>query len=417
MADPKATLGRQTEVRQQALEQELRELLDVVGPPQLVELLLERSFQLRSTDIHFDPNENGLRVRLRVDGMLHDVMQVPPEQSAQMVSRIKLLAGMDITERRLAQDGHISRFFLNEQRDVRVGSGPTTFGERLVLRLMPATGGFVKFGDLGLEPDQVELLTKFASMPYGMILSAGPVGSGKSTTIYSCLELVNNPSKSLVTIEDPVERRIRGVNQVQIEQKIGFGFVEALRGVLRQDPNVVMVGEIRDPETAHIGVRAARTGILVLSTLHAQDAASAFDVFRDFGIPTMFIGDSMLAVVAQRLLRKVCQSCKQAVVADEATRLMLGAENHQGDLVLARGTGCEACFQTGYSGRTGVFEIIGVDDELKHALIKGAPRLEVTRLARARGMGSLQTAAVRKVISGATTIEEMNRVLLTDPDA
>jgi type II secretory ATPase GspE/PulE/Tfp pilus assembly ATPase PilB-like protein len=417
MATPQTTDPSRAHVPQKALEQELRELLDVVGPAQLIELLLERSFQLRATDIHFDPAEDGLRVRLRVDGMLHDVLRVASQQSPQMVSRIKLMANMDITERRLAQDGHIAHMFLDRQRDVRVGSGPTTYGERLVLRLMPDVGGFHRFEDLGLEPDQVKMLTRYVAQPYGMILSVGPVGSGKSTTMYSCLEMVNAPTKSLVTIEDPVERRIAGVNQVQIDSKIGFGFVEALRGVLRQDPNVVMIGEIRDPETAHIGVRAARTGVLVLSTLHAQDAASTFDVFRDFGIAPMFIADSLLAVVAQRLLRKVCEKCKETYVADETTRHVLGLGDRADEVKLVRGKGCESCFHTGYLGRVGVFEIIGVEEELKHALISGAPHLELVNIARARGMSSLQAAAAKKVINGITSVEEMNRVLLIDPTA
>lgn len=410
-----ASPSRAVQVRQRALQQELRELLDVVGPAQLVELLLERSFQLHATDIHLDPNEAGLRVRLRVDGMLHDVLQVPPEQSLQMVSRVKLMAEMDIAEKRLAQDGHISRRFLDEQRDVRVGSGPTTFGERLVLRLMPDSGSFKRFDELGLDPEQIAILRRYVGLPYGMILSAGPVGSGKSTTIYSCLELLNDPTKSLVTIEDPVERRVPGVNQIQIEPRIGFGFVDALRGVLRQDPNVVMIGEIRDPETAHIGVRAARTGVLVLSTLHAQDAAASFDVFRDFGIPPMFIADSLQAVIAQRLLRKVCQHCRTSVVADEAARQVLGVEDSPGDVLLWRGNGCDACFQTGYLGRTGVYEIIGVDEELKHSLIAGAPRQELLAISRARGMQSLLASAARRVVDGTTSIEEMHRVLLSDP--
>lgn len=407
--------SKKTEVRQKALEAELSTLLGVVGPAQTVELLLERATQLRATDIHLDPNENGLRVRLRVDGMLHDVLQVPPEQSLQMVSRVKLMAEMDISEKRLAQDGHISRQFLDQRRDVRVGSGPTTFGERLVLRLMPEGGSYTRFDELGLEPDQIELLTKYVSMPYGMILSVGPVGSGKSTSMYSCLEYVNSPSKSLVTIEDPVERRIPGVCQVQIKPEIGFGFVEALRGTLRQDPNVVMVGEIRDPETAHIGVRAARTGVLVLSTLHAQDAAASFDVFRDFGIPPLFIADSLLAVMAQRLLRKVCQHCKETTVADETTRQILGVAGQAGDVLLTRGKGCDACFHTGFFGRTGVFEVVVVDEELKHGLSSGIPRADLVRLARSRGMHSLQAAAARKVVTGVTSIEEMNRMLLIDP--
>jgi len=249
-----------------------------------------------------------------------------------------------------------------------------------------------------------------------MILAAGPVGSGKSTTIYNCLELVNDEVKSLVTIEDPVERRIFGVNQIQIDPRIGFGVVEALRGVLRQDPNVVMIGEIRDPETAHIGVRAARTGMLVLSTLHANDAAAAFDVFRDFNVPAMLLAETLQLVLSQRLLRTVCRHCKTDVPADQAAREILGIDPHDATEVrLARGRGCDACFQTGYLGRTGVFELIAVDDDLKHGLYAGLPRGELVKIARAKGMRSLAAAAARKVLDGMTTVEEMTRVLLADP--
>jgi type II secretory ATPase GspE/PulE/Tfp pilus assembly ATPase PilB-like protein len=412
MTGETATRRAENEIRQKALRLELQELLDVVGPAKIVDLLLERSFQLHATDIHLDPQENNLRVRVRVDGMLHDVLEVPEEMAPHMISCVKLMADMDITERRLAQDGHISRHFLNEQRDVRVGSGPTIFGEHLVLRLMPDSQTYRRLEDLGLDADQIAQLRSFLALPYGMIHAAGPVGCGKSTTMYSCLELINDPTRSLVTIEDPVERRILGVNQIQIDAKIGFGFVEALRGVLRQDPNIMMIGEIRDPETAHIGVRAARTGILVLSTIHANDAAASFDVFRDFGIAPMFIADSLLTVVSQRLLRKVCPHCRVGYAADEATRRVLGVS---GELELSRGTGCDACFQTGYMGRTGVFELIGVDDELKHALLEGASRSELVRIARAKGMRSLRAAAVKKVLDGITTVEEMDRVLLSEP--
>lgn len=404
-------MGERPEVRQKALREELRELLTVVGPAQVVDLLLERAFQLRATDIHLDPDESGLRVRLRVDGMLHDVLQVPPELAPPMISRVKLMAGMNITEKRLAQDGHITYEFVDQQRDVRVGSGPTIVGERLVLRLMPDSRAFRQLEELGMEPEQIAQLKRRIGLPYGMILAAGPVGCGKSTTMYGSLEVLSSPVKSLVTIEDPVERRIPGVNQIQIEPKIGFGFVEALRGVLRQDPNVMMIGEIRDAETAHIGVRAARTGVLVLSTIHANDAAASFDVLRDFGIPPMFIADSLQAVVSQRLLRKVCPHCKTIVLADEATQAILGAgPNTQ----LVRGRGCDACFETGYLGRVGVFEIIGVDDELRHALLMNAPRGELLRIAKGKGMRTLQMTATKKVLEGETTVEEMNRVLLMD---
>ncbi|HUQ68101.1 MAG TPA: ATPase, T2SS/T4P/T4SS family, partial [Planctomycetaceae bacterium] len=266
------------ESRQKALQEELRELVDLVGPAPLVDLLLERAFQLRATDIHFDPTKTGLRVRLRVDGMLHDVLQLPPEMMSQVVSRVKLMAGMDITERRFSQDGHITSAVLKHQRDVRVGSGPTLYGERLVLRLMPDNSTYTKLEELGLDDEQTATIKRCLKLPYGMVLSVGPVGSGKSTTMYSCLEVLNQPGRSLVTIEDPVERRCDGINQVQIEPRIEFNFVEALRGILRQDPDVVMVGEIRDSETAHIAIRAGLTGVRVLSTLHANDTASCIDV-------------------------------------------------------------------------------------------------------------------------------------------
>src|SRR5258708_2557355 len=407
---------RQSEIRQKALREELHELLDVVGPAQLGDLLLERAYQLHTTDIHLDPQEAGLRVRVRVDGLLHDVLNVPPELAPQMVSRVKLMAGMNITEKRLAQDGHISQQFLDQQRDVRVGSGPTTFGERLVLRLMPDSPRVRRPEELGLDADQTEQLRAYLRLPYGMILAAGPVGSGKSTTMYNCLELVNDEVKSLVTIEDPVERRILGVNQIQIDPRIGFGFVEALRGVLRQDPNVVMIGEIRDPETAHIGVRAARTGMLVLSTLHANDAAAAFDVFRDFNVPAMLLAETLQLVLSQRLLRTVCRHCKVEIVADPAAREILGLDRHDATEVrLARGRASDSCFQTGYLGATGVCALIGVDDDLKHGLYDGLPRSALPEIARAKGMRSLAAAAARKVLDGITTVEEMTRVLLVDP--
>jgi type II secretory ATPase GspE/PulE/Tfp pilus assembly ATPase PilB-like protein len=230
---------------------------------------------------------------------------------------------------------------------------------------MPDDQSYRQFDELGLEPDQIELLEQYISRPYGVVLSVGPVGSGKSTTMYSCLERLNDPRKSLVTIEDPIERRIPGVNQVQVDPKIGFQFVEALRGVLRQDPNVMMIGEIRDPETAHIGIRAGRTGIMVLSTLHAHDSVSSIDVLRDFGIAPMFIADSLQAVVSQRLLRRVCPHCRVPAPADEASCRVLGIDptDKRGEN-LVRGEGCDACFHTGYFGRTGAFELLILDDEI-----------------------------------------------------
>lgn len=409
------TATQKMDSRQRALQEELRELIDVVGPAQIVDMILERAFQIRATDIHLDPNEDGLRVRLRVDGMLHDILQVPPSISMQMVSRAKLLAGMNIAEKRLSQDGHISQNVGGISRDIRVGSGPTIFGERLVLRLMPDRTSYTKLDELGLDPEQIKQLKHYITHPYGMVLSVGPVGSGKSTTMYSCLELLNEPHKSVITIEDPVERRIPGVNQIQVDTRIEFTFVAALRGVLRQDPNVMMIGEIRDPETAHIGIRAGQTGVLVLSTLHANDAASCIDVFRDFGVPSMFIADSLQAVISQRLLRKVCKNCKTPFHPDEATCQVLGIDPQTAQGVeLFKGAGCDSCFNTGYSGRVGVFELLALDDELKHEILTGAPRSDILKLAVSKGMKTLQQTATRKVLEGETTVEEMHRVLLAD---
>jgi type II secretory ATPase GspE/PulE/Tfp pilus assembly ATPase PilB-like protein len=403
------------ESRQKALQEELRELVDLVGPAPLVDLLLERAFQLRATDIHLDPTKNGLRVRLRVDGLLHDVLQLPAEMMSQVVSRVKLMAGMDITERRLAQDGHISSAVLKHQRDVRVGSGPTIYGERLVLRLMPDGTTYTHLEELGLEPPQIELLRKALKMPYGMVLSVGPVGSGKSTTMYSCLELLNQTDDSLVTIEDPVERRIEGVNQIQVEPRIDFNFVEALRGVLRQDPDVIMVGEIRDPETAHIAVRAGLTGVRVLSTLHANDTASTIDVFREFNIPPMFIADSLNCILSQRLVRKTCQKSFEDYTPDLAEATFLGLSPEEASTVkLRRGVPSEANFHTGYLGRTGVFEVMPVDNDVRMAVLSGRSASELRQLAVSRGMQTLEQSALRLVRAGQSTLEEMHRVLMTE---
>ena len=399
--------------RQQALREELRQLADVVGPAPLVDLLLERAFQLGATDIHFDPHDAGLRVRLRVDGLLHDVLHLPPDMTAQVISRIKLMAGMDITEKRLAQDGHISNTALRQERDVRVGSGPTIYGERLVLRLMPDQASFTNLEDLGLDGEQLDAVKKCISGPYGMVLAVGPVGSGKSTTIYSCLRYLSDATQSLVTIEDPVERRIEEVCQIQVDQKIKFGFVEALRGVLRQDPDVMMIGEIRDPETAHIACRAALTGITVLSTLHAGDAVSTVDVFREFNLPPMFVADSLKGVISQRLVRKVCPHCRTTHHPDSASCQLLGIKPSEGERIeLAQGRGCEFCFQTGYHGRTGVFEILPMSSELRQAILREKSHDELREIACRNGMQTLEAATRRKVLDGVTSVQEMHRVLV-----
>ncbi|MEM7810227.1 MAG: GspE/PulE family protein [Planctomycetota bacterium] len=410
--DPKASTG---DSRQKALQAELAGLAGVVGPGPLVDLLIERAFQLNATDVHFDPTADGLRIRLRVDGLLHEVLRLPASMRSNVVSRVKLLAGMDITERRHAQDGHISNSAARNERDIRVGSSPTIFGERLVLRLMPDSRAFTKLAELGLYEDQAELLMKQIGQPYGMVLTVGPVGSGKSTTMYSCINALNKDDVSLTTIEDPVERRVEGINQIQVEPKIGFGFPEALRGVLRMDPNVMMVGEIRDPETAQIAARAGLTGVLVLSSLHANDAVSAIDVLREFGVPPMFIADAVNCIVSQRLLRVIDPENSEKYRPDGAECELLHIEHHEAEHVeLTRGIAADTNFHTGYAGRTAIFEVLPLDEEFRRAVRHGASTSELRELAKAHGMQTLEDSARRKVREGVTTTEEMLRVLLSN---
>jgi len=402
---------RRNPSEQRALQAELRELADVVGPGPLVDLLLERAFQMQATDIHLDPTGEDLRVRVRVDGLLHDILRLPSDSQNQVISRVKLLGGMDITERRHAQDGHISNSIGGIDRDVRIGSGPTIHGERLVLRLMPESGNYSKLNELGIRPEQQELLERQLARPYGMILAVGPVGSGKTTTMYAGLHGLNEPHSSLVTIEDPVERRIDGVNQIQVDNRTSFGFAEALRACLRQDPNVMMVGEIRDAETAHIAGRAALTGVLVLSTMHANDAASAIDVLREFDVPPAVIADAVNCIVSQRLLRRASERSREEYAPDDATAEMLGLTSEERDgAQLVRGVPAEENFQTGYVGRTGVYEVMPVDGDVRKAILRGASTREIRDIARENGMSTLEAEARKKVLSGDTTVEEFVRL-------
>lgn len=402
-----------SESRQRALQEELTSLIDVVGPAPLVDLLLERAFELGATDIHFDPRPTGLHLRLRLDGVLHNILRVETQYVSQLISRIKLLAGMDITEKRVAQDGQISASMLRSRRDVRVGAGPTIHGERVVMRLMPDGAQFTQLHQLGMTVQQVGQVEEAMKSPYGVILSVGPVGSGKSTTTYACLTALNDPGSSLVTIEDPVERRIDGVNQIQIDPKIKFGFVEALRGVLRQDPDVIMVGEIRDPETAHIAIRAGLTGTRVLSTLHAGDTGATVDMFREFQVPRMFLADAIKCVIAQRLIRKVCEKNREYHPPDAAMAQLLGLSPEEAEKTqLARGVPSDANFHTGYFGRTGVFEVLAVDDDLRDLLLQGKSGRSIYDAARKKGMQTLEENAAAKVLEGVTTIEEMVRVTI-----
>jgi len=395
-------------VRERALREELNALVDVVGAAPLVDILLERAFQMHATDIHLDPTPDGLRVRIRVDGLLHDVLELPTDLMSQVISRVKLMANMDITERRFSQDGHIANTALKHERDVRVGSGPTIHGERLVLRLMPDNRSLNRLDELGLEPEQAELVERYLLSSYGMILSVGPVGSGKSTTMYSCLEMLNAPAKSLATIEDPVERRVEGVNQIQVDPRIDFGFVEALRGVLRQDPNVMMVGEIRDKQTLEVTIQAALTGHLVLSSLHTNDAPSTITRLLDLGAQPYLIGATLLGILAQRLVRTLCPHCKKPGKLDKTAweNLVFPTKLMMPDTAYLP-VGCDECRNTGYMGRTGIYESLVIDKNIRN-LINTTSNLQLyLESADKQGMESLKISGAQKIVEGLTTLEEI----------
>jgi type II secretory ATPase GspE/PulE/Tfp pilus assembly ATPase PilB-like protein len=394
-----------------ALAAELAELIGAVEPTSFVNVLLQRGFSNRATDLHLDPFAGGLRARFRVDGALQDIVRIPGAYGTHVISRIKVLCGMDITDKRLPQDGQIvASQVTGIPRDVRVSSIPTILGERLVLRLMPPSDQFVTPDTLGLSPEQLRTVYRFLSAPYGLLLVVGPVGAGKTTTVYSLLSQLNQPDRSVVTIEDPVERRIPGASQIQVDTKTGLLFASALRGVLRQDPNVISIGEIRDAETAQIACRAATTGVLVISTLHANNTASAIDVLRNFGISAMTIADCLRGVIAQRLVRLVPDESKELYTASESECRLLNcspAEPPQ----LTRGLGSENNLNTGYFGRTAVTETLEISPSIRNLICDEKPAYVIREIAEKEGMTSLQESARQLVLAGRTTVSEYGRLV------
>jgi type IV pilus assembly protein PilB len=378
---------------------------------ELVNDVLLRACDCQATDIHFDPQENGLRVRYRIDGQLQDILFVEPAMATPVVSRLKIISNLNIVERRHSQDGRITIQHHNRARDLRMATFPTTFGEKIVIRIHEVLTDVQGFSHLGMTAEQAETLDRLIAQPYGAVLVAGPVGAGKTSTLYNCLERINSPMKNIMTIEDPIEHRIPGVNQAQITQG-EMGFSEGLRAMLRQDPDVIMIGEIRDDETARIGIRAALTGVLVFSTLHGSDAPSTISNLYNFGIPGYQLSSSLLAIVSQRLIRRICPYCRITYAASEKEVMALELEpaEHR-DLHLHRGLGCPACFQTGYLGRMGIFEIMVVGEELRDLIFQQIPKDVLRRVAVDLGMRTLKHSAVDKILEGMTTLEEAYRVV------
>jgi general secretion pathway protein E len=400
----------------------LRDLASEAPVIRLVNLLINRAVEQRASDIHIEPFENELKVRYRIDGVLHDIEQPPRRQQAAIVSRVKIMAKLNIAERRLPQDGRIKLRTMGKEIDMRVSTLPTLYGESVVLRILDRSSIVLDLEQLGFPLDTLGQFEKLIVRPYGMILVTGPTGSGKTTTLYGALEKINSPDKKIITIEDPVEYQLSGVNQIHVKPQIGLTFANGLRSIVRQDPDVIMVGEIRDPETAEIAVQAALTGHLVFSTLHTNDAAGAVSRLLEMGVEDYLLASSLLGVLAQRLVRKVCVRCRQAVPAGEA---LLGA----GDLTrstverfanvtapgsngasIYRAAGCEECSGTGYRGRSGIYELLMIDESIRELILKHASADAVKASAVAKGMRTLRDDGWLKVREGTTTVAEVLRV-------
>jgi type II secretory ATPase GspE/PulE/Tfp pilus assembly ATPase PilB-like protein len=385
------------------------EVDDTTTAVQIVNAIFAGAIEARATDIHIEPQVPRMRVRYRIDGMLFDVLTVPQPLETSLISRIKVLADMNITERRLPQDGRLSCYLDGQEYNMRVATIPTAYGEKLVLRLLIKSNVLTGLKQLGLEPDDEQHLRSLIAKPQGMILVTGPIGSGKTTTLYAALNEVNILTNNIVTIEDPVEYQLTGINQVEVDTKIGLTFASGLRSILRQDADILMVGEIRDVETATVAVRAALTGQQVFSTLHTVDAPSAITTLGNFGIQPYLIASALSGVVAQRLVRRICSVCRQWYTPSPAILRHLGLKPGQREWQFAYGTGCETCYYTGYLGRTGLFEILRVSETVRHMIIVQESEHALKTAAIREGMHTLQQSGITKIIQGVTTPQEVMR--------
>jgi len=377
-----------------------------------VSSIITGAIDSRASDIHIEPQEKDLKVRYRVDGVLRKELDIPATAQAEVISHIKILANMDISEKRLPQDGHITTIHQDKELDLRVSSLPSVVGEKIVIRILDKNSNRWNLDDMATNKQDNEKFRRLLENPYGMVLLTGPTGSGKTTTLYSLLQLLNTGRNNIVTVEDPVEYRLAGITQVQVNPKAGLVFASALRSILRQDPDIILIGEIRDFETAEIAVSAAMTGHLVLSTLHTNDAAGAISRFINLGIPPFMLASALLGVVAQRLLRTSCRQCKETCAAtEEQKKILIPAGRRSEELLLARNSGCDNCGRTGYLGRKAIFEILVVSAQIRRMIIEGKSDTEIKEQAIKEGMGTLKKSGTEEVISQSTTIEELWRVV------
>lgn len=377
-----------------------------------VNLLINQAIDDNVSDIHIEPQEDGLEVRYRIDGVLHVFQRAPKAMIQGVISRIKVMADLDIGERRRPQDGRITVRHGGKSVDLRVATLPTVWGETVVMRILSTPAGNLKVEDLNFSERNLKVFQKAYQRPYGMVLVTGPTGSGKSTTLYATLGDVAKPEINIITVEDPVEFRMKGINQVQVNVKAGLTFAAALRSILRADPDVVLIGEIRDQETATIAIEASLTGHLVLSTLHTNDAPSAVTRMTEMGVEPFLISSSLAAVMAQRLARRLCKRCARKDKATAAELKMLGIPYQEGDELpdVWRPVGCQECSNTGYKGRVSIQQVMGVDERMEGLIAKGATSLEIEKAATEAGMTSLREDGWQKALAGVTSVEEVLRV-------
>jgi type IV pilus assembly protein PilB len=390
---------------------------------QMVNLIISSAIRAHASDIHIEPTYKDTKVRFRIDGVLHLQPSPPKKFHNAIVSRIKIMASLDISERRIPQDGRAKLKIDDREIDLRISILPCGPGEKIVMRILDSSGLKLKLDDLGFEPENLAIFKKCLKAPHGIILITGPTGSGKSTTLYSSLATMNEPDINIVTIEDPIEYQLEGINQVGVNADVGLTFASGLRSFLRQDPDIIMVGEIRDFETMSIAINAAMTGHLVFSTLHTNDAPGAITRIGMMGVEPFLTSSTLLMVVAQRLVRSICKNCKETYEVKPELMVGLGVsktiiENNakNGKLILSRGKGCDVCAQTGYKGRMGIHEILEVNDVLRGLIIEKAHVAKIKDAARKNGMITLRESAVRKLFVGSTTVEEVIRVTASDVD-
>ncbi len=397
---------------------EPQDLLDATDEAPIIRLVNSVLFQAvrqRASDIHFESFERGLVIRYRIDGVLYPVLTPPKHLQASIIARLKIMAGLNIAEKRLPQDGRFAIRTAGKDVDLRVSVLPTSHGERVVLRLLEKENRLLNLSEMGFSKERLTVIHQLIQLAHGIMLVTGPTGSGKTTTLYAALTHINSPDKNIITVEDPVEYQLLGVGQMQVNPKINLTFAAGLRSILRQDPDVIMIGEIRDRETAEIAIHASLTGHLVFSTLHTNDAASAATRLIDMGIEPFLVASSVVAVLAQRLLRRICPDCKRPYRAseNELSRLDLPPGSA---VTLYRGAGCTACSQTGYRGRTGIFELMVLDDDIRRLIGGKADSTAIKQTAVAKGMVTLKQEGVERVIHGHTTLEEVMRITQQEID-